>query len=465
VNGPGLLPGFSFAPMAKQREFSTVRETIFAPATGVGRAAVAIVRISGPGCEAAVVALTSDTKLNDRIASLKNLRDPETNELLDRAIVLRFFAPRSFTAEDMAELHVTGGRAVLNSVMKALGKIEGLRLAQPGEFALRAFENGKLDLSAVEGLADLVESETEAQRKQALRIAGGALSREAESIRALLIEAMSRVEALIDFADAEDAESITFHDVRRLVSQAADRIRTILATANRGERLREGLNVVIAGPPNVGKSTLMNALSMREVSIVSPKPGTTRDLIEVSLDLDGYPVTLVDTAGICASLDAIEMEGIERARRRARQSDLTLWLSECGSAPSPPPCGVEPVLFVWTKADRVGRGEELCSSTGHFAHCISARTGEGIPELLDEIACFTAMRFDGGSALVTAERHRMAFLKAEAALERALTLGRDVLEFLAEELRQASRALERVGGRVDVDDVLEGIFARLCIGK
>ncbi len=443
----------------------TVRETIFAPATSAGRAAVAMVRISGPACEAALKALTSGAQVNDRVASLRRLRDPETGEILDRAIILRFFAPRSFTAEDMAELHITGGRAVLKSVMKALGKIKSLRIANPGEFALRAFESGKLDLSAVEGLADLVASETEAQRKQALRIAGGALSREVESIRGLLIEAMSTLEAQIDFSDSEETESITIDDVRRLASLAVERIRTILATANRGERLRVGLNVVIAGPPNAGKSTLMNALSRREVSIVSPNPGTTRDLIEVALDLDGYPVTLVDTAGIRYSQDAIEAEGIDRARRRTQEADLTLWLAECGSAPAAIPSGVEPVLIVRTKADKGVQEGEFCPLAGNGDHRISARTGEGIAELLDEIARFAAKQFGGGAALITAERHRTAFLDAEAALVRAVSSGQDALELLAEELRLASCALARIGGRIEVDDVLDGIFARLCVGK
>ena len=443
----------------------TVRETIFAPATSAGRAAVAIVRISGPACETALRALTSDAQLSDRVASLRKLRDPETGEVLDRAIVLRFLAPRSFTAEDMAELHITGGRAVQKSVMKALGKIESLRIANPGEFALRAFENGKLDLSAVEGVADLIASETEAQRKQAFRIADGALSREAESIRGLLVEGMFTLEAQIDFSDAEETESNTLDDVRRLASRAVERIRTILESAHRGERLRAGLNIVIAGPPNVGKSTLMNALSRRDVSIVSPNPGTTRDLIEVALDLDGYPVTLVDTAGIRDAQDAIEVEGIDRARLRAQEADLTLWLAECGSTPAAIPSGIEPVMLVRTKADRAARESESRPSTRNMVHRISARTGEGIGELLDEISDFAARQFDGGAALITAERHRVAFLDAEAALVRALNSGQDALELLAEELRLASWALARIGGRIDVEDVLDGIFARLCIGK
>jgi tRNA modification GTPase len=365
----------------------------------------------------------------------------------------------------MVELHVTGGRAVLQSVINALWKIEGLRLAHPGEFALRAFENGKLDLSAVEGLADLVESETEAQRKQALRIAGNALGREADAIRELLIRAMSTLEAHIDFSDVEDAESITLGDVRLQISEAVERVRIVLATANRGVRLRAGLNVVIAGPPNVGKSTLLNALSRREVSIVSPNPGTTRDLIEVALDLDGYPVTLIDTAGIREPENAIEMEGIDRALRRVQESDLTLWLVESGATSTHVPHGIEPVLIVWTKCDLVARRAEFCGPSRDLGYNISARTGEGIPELIDEIARFAVSQFEAGSAMISAERHRNAFLDAESALLRALNSNLDAFEIIAEELRLASSALAQISGRVNVDDILDGIFARLCIGK
>jgi len=273
------------------------------------------------------------------------------------------------------------------------------------------------------------------------------------------------LEAQIDFSDVEDSESITVDDARRLASEAVERIRKLLASAQRGERLREGLNVVIAGPPNVGKSTLMNALSMREVSIVSPNPGTTRDLIEVALDLDGYPVMLIDTAGIRDSHDSIEREGIERAHRRARESDLTLWLLECGTAPLPLPPGIEPGLIVWTKSDQIARGEDYCFSTDSLKLRISARTGEGIRELLDEIARFAANRFDGGSALITAQRHSKAFLEAEEALERMLNSRQGAVELLSEDLRLASHSLARIAGRIDAEDVLEEIFSRMCVGK
>ena len=258
--------------------------------------------------------------------ALRTLRRPQSGEPLDRALITRFEAPRSFTGEEMAEISVTGGRAVVSAVLNALALIPGLRAAEPGEFAWRAFMNGKIDLSEVEGLADLVEAETEAQRRQAQRIAGGALGRECEAIRSSLLDAMAIIEAEIDFSDVEDASDFSLESVRGAARGAIERIDRALLTADAAARLREGFTVVIAGPPNVGKSTLMNALLRRDVAIVSPIPGTTRDLIEVFLDLKGYPVMLVDTAGIRESADAIEQEGVARARRRAKSADLILWL-------------------------------------------------------------------------------------------------------------------------------------------
>ena len=266
----------------------------------------------------------------------RRLRDPASGETLDRALVVRFVAPRSFTGEEMAELQATGGRATVAGIVAALARLPGLRPAEAGEFAWRAFENGKLDLSEVEGLADLVDAETEAQRRQALRIAGGALSRDAEAIRAALAEAMALIEAQIDFSDVEDSDALSLDQARAIVAKAAARTRAALAGASAGERLREGFTVVIAGPPNVGKSTLMNALARRDVSIVSPLPGTTRDLVEASLDLRGFPVTLVDTAGLRESDDPIEREGVARARRRAERADLTLWLTDSRRAMTRP---------------------------------------------------------------------------------------------------------------------------------
>jgi tRNA modification GTPase len=315
--------------------FLNEHDTIFAPASGGGRAAIAVVRLSGPGCSEALRALVPGAEFPDRRAVLRTLRRPCSEEPLDRALITRFQAPRSFTGEEMAEISVTGGRAVTSAVVKALALIPGLRLAEPGEFAWRAFVNGKIDLSEVEGLADLVEAETEAQRRQAQRIAGGALSRECEAIRAGLLEAMAAVEIEIDFTDVEDAETFTLESVRGAARAAVERIDRALGAADAAQRLRDGFTVVIAGPPNAGKSTLMNALAGRDVAITSPIPGTTRDLIEVFLDLGGFPVMLVDTAGVRSSRDPVEQEGVARARRRAESADLVLWLNDGGEDRAP----------------------------------------------------------------------------------------------------------------------------------
>ena len=441
------------------------RDTIFALASGAGRAAIAALRLSGPACASALAALAPGARFPDRVATLRLLRDPATGEPLDRALVVRFLAPRSFTGEEMAELHVTGGRAVIAGVVGALAKIPGLRPAEPGEFAWRAFENGKLGLSEVEGIADLVEAETAAQRRQALRLAGGALSRETEAIRSKLLEAMAILEAQIDFSDVEDADSLSLDAARALAGEAARRVRAALASAEAGARLREGFNVVIAGPPNVGKSTLMNALARRDVSIVSSIPGTTRDLVEVSLDLRGYPVTLVDTAGVRESDDPIEREGVARARRRAAEADLTLWLNDAADPIAAPPPGGGPTIAVLTKVDRRPGGEASQQSADAPIR-ISALTGAGIEPLLDAVADLAEERMAGPApALIALERHRAAFADALGALERALDPSALELELVAEDLRLAARALERIAGRIDVEDVLGDIFSRLCVGK
>ena len=445
---------------------SNSRETIFATATGVGRAAIAVIRVSGPLCDRFMQTLVRGGVCPDRVASLRDLVDPLTDEILDRALVVRFLAPRSFTGEEMVELHVTGGRAVLAGVLSALGKIDGFRPAQPGEFALRAFENGKFDLSEVEGLADLVDAETAAQRRQALRIAGGALRRETETIRDLLLRAMSEIESQIDFSDVEDADDLSLESARRAADHARERILHALAFGKSGERMRDGLSVVIAGAPNVGKSTLMNALARREVSIVSSIAGTTRDLIEVAMDLDGYPVTLIDTAGIRETSDPIEREGVERARRRAADADLTLWLADDDDCAPDVADAPGPVLRVRTKADRAPAETAVPGREPSDPLVISAKTGAGLEALIGEITRFAERQLgQAEDVLLIHERHRVAFSDARDALERALNPDQHAIELVAEDLRLAARALERISGRIDVEDVLGDIFSRLCVGK
>jgi len=441
--------------------FARDHDTIFAPASGAGRAAIAVMRISGPRCSETLQAIAPGAEFPDRQAVLRTLRRPHSGEPIDRALILRFHGPRSFTGEEMAEVSVTGGRAVTQAVIEALGLIPGLRLAEPGEFAWRAFMNGKIDLSEVDGLADLVEAETEAQRRQAQNIAGGALRRECETIRAGLLDAMATVETLVDFSDVDDADDFTLDSVKGAARRAMGRIERALATADSAARLRDGFSVVIAGPPNVGKSTLMNALAGRDVAITSPIPGTTRDLIEVFLDLRGFPVILVDTAGIRESDDPIEREGVLRARRRAESADLTLWLDDGAESRAP---GVgDPVLAVRTKSD-LGSADAPQTSPARLA--ISAKTGAGIERLLDSIGELAEERMSSREpALLTLDRHRRAFQDARQALAATLAPSAVEPELIAEDFRRAAAAMDRVVGRIGVEDVLGEIFARLCVGK
>jgi tRNA modification GTPase len=441
--------------------FANDHDTIFALASGAGRAAIAVLRISGPECSAVLQIIAPGADFPDRRAVLRTLRHPYSREPLDRALVTRFEAPRSFTGEEMAEVSVTGGRAVTSAFIKALALIPGLRLAEPGEFAWRAFMNGKIDLSEVDGLADLVEAETEAQRRQAQRIAGGALSRECDAIRTSLLEAMAAVETQIDFTDVEDASDFTLETVKDAARGAIERIDRALATADAAARLREGFTVVIAGPPNVGKSTLMNALAGRDVAITSPVPGTTRDLIEVFLDLRGYPVILVDTAGVRESHDPIEQEGVARARRRAESADLILWLNDCADDLGPSLGSA--TLVVRTKMDLKQADPSVGKPAGV---AISAKTGAGVDRLLDVIAELAEERMSSREpTLLTLERHRRGFQEARQALAATLVPGAAEPELIAEDLRRAALAMARIVGRIGAEDVLGEIFARLCVGK
>ena len=331
-------------------------QTIFALSSGHGRAGVAVVRVSGPAAGVALDRLAAP-RPKPRVAAFRRVRHHETGEVLDEALVLWFPGPRSETGEDMAELHVHGGRAVIAGVLAALGGIEGCRLAEPGEFARRAFTNGKIDLTAAEAIADLVEAETAAQRRQALRQAGGALAQLYDSWRADLIRAQALTEAAIDFSDEADVGARACEEARRVVARLLPSIRRHLHDGRRGEIVREGFRVAIAGPPNVGKSSLLNAVARREAAIVSDEAGTTRDVIEVTLDLGGVPVVLSDTAGIREAEGKVEREGIRRAVANARDADLVLWLMDAADPrPEPPPDlvrGIAELLWVLNKIDLV----------------------------------------------------------------------------------------------------------------
>jgi tRNA modification GTPase len=436
---------------------SAANDTIFAPASGFGRAAIAVIRISGPRTRAVLEAMAGGAPPRRRLA-LRELVDPRTGERLDQALVAWMPAPHSFTGEDQAELHIHGGLAVRAAALRALGRIEGCRAAAPGEFTRRAFLNGRMDLSAVEGLADLIDAETEAQRRQALRQLDGALGALVEDWRARLIEALALLEAALDFSDEGDVPAHLERDAGARVRGLADEVRRNLADERRGERLRDGFVVVIAGPPNAGKSTLLNALARREVAIVSAVPGTTRDAIEVRCDLDGLPVTFVDTAGLRDSTDEIEQAGMARTRAHLGAADLTLWLVPADQVQAPAPAADGPRLVVGTKSD-LGAvpGADLT---------LSAVTGHGLDRLLRRIEAAAETAMGAGDAVITRERHRLALERVCAALARAAdALAGQRTELAAEDVRLAVRALGEITGRVDVEEVLDRLFATFCIGK
>jgi tRNA modification GTPase len=450
-----------------------IRDTIFALSSGRPPAAIAVVRISGPRAGDALKALAGKIP-EPRKAALARVRDAASGEAIDEALALWFPGPRSETGEDMAELQLHGGRAVIAAVLAALGRIEGLRPAEAGEFTRRAFENGHLDLTAVEGLADLIGAETEAQRRQAYRQLKGLLGERAETWRARLIEALALVEARIDFSDEADVPEDLIGPALKIARELHGEITQALAGATRGERLRDGLVVAIAGPPNAGKSTLLNRIARREVAIVSPVAGTTRDVIEVHLDLDGYPVTLLDTAGIRDSDDPVEQEGVRRARERAAEADLVLWVLDAArpetEASLQSSIGSSPAWIVRNKIDLVPAAakneqkNELRLSNIVFE--LSATTGLGLAEFLARLTEYAISYFGPESALLTRERHRKALDLTQKALERVLAEDEKRREdIIAEDLRLAARTLGKLTGRVDVEDILDVIFRDFCIGK
>jgi tRNA modification GTPase len=448
------------------------RSTIFALSSGRPPAAIAVVRVSGPRAGVALEKLIGRLP-EPRKAALARVRDPASGEVIDEALALWFPAPRSETGEDVAELQLHGGQAVIAGVLDALAMIEGCQPAEAGEFTRRAFENGRLDLTAVEGLADLIAAETPAQRRLAFRQLKGLIGDRAEAWRRRLIEALALVEALIDFSDEADVPEDLLGPALHAAQQLRDEIAGVLADGRRGERLRDGLVVAIAGPPNAGKSTLLNRLARREAAIVSPYAGTTRDVIEVHLDLDGYPVTLLDTAGIRDSAEPVEQEGVRRARERAASADLVLWVidpSAGGVAANEYPENFvnAEVWLIRNKIDRACASAANANNSEYkFTISISALTGIGIEALTAALSAYAKTYFAATeSTVITRARHRQALEETVAALDRAVARGHaNGEELIAEELRSAATTLGRLTGRVDVEDILDVIFRDFCIGK
>lgn len=446
---------------------STSEDTIFALSSAAGRAGVAVVRVSGAKAGDVVEALCR-SHLKPRSAVLSKLVDPQTGGMIDKGLVLWFPGPASFTGEGLAEFQVHGGRAVVAALIDALGRFEGCRMAEPGEFALRAFENGKIDLSQAEGLADLIDAETEAQRVQAVRQAGGALSRLTELWRGRLIEAMGLVEAAIDFSDEADVADRAVDQAEARAGELKSEISRHLDDGHGGEILRDGLQVVFAGAPNVGKSSLLNAVARRDVAIVSSEAGTTRDVIEVKLDLEGLPVVVSDTAGLREASGDVEREGVRRTRARVQDADLVVWVldaSDIGAKEEAPQVGPNGELLLLVNKCDLDSGREVGGCPGAGVLRVSAKTGEGLGELIKSVAAVAGRKTGAGEdSVITRARHRQHLTDCCRYLASFLGRSSDV-ELRAEDLRLAADALGRISGRVDPEDVLDEVFARFCIGK
>lgn len=426
-------------------------DTIFALATAQGKAGVAVVRVSGPAAFDACLSIAGAVP-DMRQSSLRRLKAADGTHL-DEALVLTFPAGQSFTGENVVEFQLHGSIAVVRAVLSELGRLEGLRLAEPGEFTRRALENERLDLAQIEGLADLIEAESEAQRRQALRVLEGKLGARAEGWRRDLIRAAALIEATIDFADEEVPENV-FPEVLELLSKVETQLKEEAEGAKVAERIREGFEIAIVGAPNAGKSTLLNMLAGREAAITSEYAGTTRDVIEVRMDLNGLPVTLLDTAGLRETDDPIEGIGINRATQRAGQADLRVFLLSDEPLPMTP----EPEDIVLRgKADVfIGEGPG-----------VSGKTGEGVSELVQSISTILSQRALGVKTAIR-ERHRSAIEQGLSRIydaRQSIARGSEFSDIAAEDLRSVVRSLDSLVGRVDVEHLLDEIFASFCLGK
>ena len=430
-----------------------MRDTIYALASGRGRAGVAVIRVSGPRANEALRQLSRAELPSERTAAIRTLVGITNGTPIDSVLILRFAGPRSYTGEDVVELHAHGGPAVVSKLLDELGGLPDLRLAEPGEFTRRAVENGRLDLTQAEAIADLVDAETEAQRQQAVRQLEGNLGQLYEKWRSQLIRCAAWIEASIDFPD-EEIPPDAVERSRRDIAIIANEMQSHLSDGRRGEILRDGLHIAVIGAPNAGKSSLVNALAQRDVAIVSDIPGTTRDVLEVRLNLKGYPVVLSDTAGLREARDPIEAEGVRRAEARAKAADLRLLVLD-GAEPNRT-SRWEGDIEVLSKADLVHQ-----HSDGLW---VSAKTGEGLAQLIDLLAKHAEQRMDVSEApALSRARHRLAIEKAERHLRDAVASSAP--ELAAEHLRVALREIGRITGRVDLDELLDVVFRDFCLGK
>lgn len=445
--------------------------TIFALSSGKGRAGVSVIRVSGPDTSKAILSiLKKDNLPKARQACLQSFYDPDTKQKIDQGLLLWFPGPASFTGEDVAEFHIHGGYAVVSGFLEALSKIPNLRSAEAGEFTRRAFDNGKMDLTAAEGLADLINAETESQRRQALRQMEGELATFYESWRHEIITAMAYLEADIDFSDEEIPDDVTSR-IRPIIEKLAADINSHLSDDHRGERLRHGLQVVIIGAPNAGKSTLLNYLSKRDVAIVSDIAGTTRDLLEVHLDISGFPVTITDTAGIRESNDIIESEGIKRAIKKANDADLKIVIIDqtdlVATNEDIKNYIDDNTMVLFNKNDLVSKAKDNNNGWNCIGTwSISMKTEKGLDDFLKSFTHEVEKRMEfTDTPTLTRARHRSYLQSCHSHLDRFLKANHFELELLSEDLRMAARDLGKITGLVDVEDILEKIFKEFCIGK
>ncbi|KAI9595842.1 hypothetical protein BDF19DRAFT_471266 [Syncephalis fuscata] len=469
-------------------------DTVYALSSGASKAGVAVIRVSGPEANKVIETIGGRASVEPRKAIFCKLRHPTTKELLDRSLLLWFPRPKSFTGEDTVELHVHGGNAVMSGVLDALSTLKQFRVAERGEFAQRAFENNKLDLTEIEGLADLINAETEAQRRLALRQAGGALRSQLDQWRQRIIESQALIEAIIDFGEDEGIEEGIYEQVTVKVQNMMDAIRKQLDDHRRGEILRAGIHLTIFGPPNAGKSSLLNLLARRQAAIVSPIPGTTRDIVECTINIGGYPLVVGDTAGLRVSNDTIEMEGIRRAHERITSGDIKLCLldiTDMHKQMQKAALSIDKIVMEAISSDTIillnksdllleNNVEQITQECQAILatrlpleniHVISCQTESGISKFFLWFQRYLASRFDinaGNNILITQARHvillgwhPLPMVILTSVIEKS---PHDIV-LAAEDLRHAAHALGRITGRVDVEEVLDVIFREFCIGK